>query len=228
MLATLPLTYGFIRWSKRMGMRAFETGGRVCWACGYASSGLADSGACPECGRAFTLADLKAKWRTTRLGPLVRDAEDMPVLTVGTPSDTEAGKGVKRPKSAMARTPRFMRRRMIVFFVGMCIIPAGVMGTTLGGTFGKTGTSLPVVIGGQLLLTGVFVGWFVASHRGLIRRLGQTHNRLCLECGYDVSTLPEHGACPECGEPFKHEELRNMWLDVNYARFTRNRRSDRE
>jgi predicted RNA-binding Zn-ribbon protein involved in translation (DUF1610 family) len=105
----------------------------------------------------------------------------------------------------------------VAFIVGMCIIPTGVMLTTLNGAFGKAGASLPVVIGAQFLFTGAFVAWFVGSQRALVLRLRAAQNRLCFSCGYDVSTLPSPSLCPECGEPFDHEDLRKRWLDVHYA-----------
>lgn len=42
--------------------RARLADGRRCWWCGYELEGLSDAGTCPECGRAFTIADLRARW----------------------------------------------------------------------------------------------------------------------------------------------------------------------
>lgn len=209
-LATLPITFGFVRWSRGVGRRAFECRGRMCWDCGYVLTGLANSGACPECGKAYSLEGLQAKWRTTRLGPLVSDDADMPVASGVVPPG-------ERPKSAMQRTPRFVRRRLIGFVVGMCLLPAAVMVTTFIGIFGKAGVWYPVLVCALVVVSSGSIGSFVWLNRGLVKRLRASGNRLCFSCGYDVSTLPEHGSCPECGEPFEHEELRTSWLDFNYA-----------
>lgn len=202
-LASLPVTFGFVKWSKAIGLRAFETGGRLCWSCGYVLTGLADEGACPECGNWYSLEDLKAKWRTTRLGPIVRDEGKKPPKAIGT--------------TASPGAPRFLRRRLVLFIIVMCFGPLLMVLTALGGLVNKVGPWLPWVIGFQTLLIAAFVTWFLGTHRLLMRRLRETHNRLCFSCGYDVSTLGECGRCPECGEAFEHEDLRRRWLDVHYA-----------
>lgn len=42
--------------------RAAELKFRVCWECGYHLRGLGDEGTCPECGKTYTLAELREKW----------------------------------------------------------------------------------------------------------------------------------------------------------------------
>jgi len=47
---------------RRNFTRAKDVGGRVCWNCGYVLAGLADDGTCPECGNAYAIKDLRARW----------------------------------------------------------------------------------------------------------------------------------------------------------------------
>lgn len=47
---------------QREHRRARMADGRRCWGCGYDLEGLSDAGTCPECGRAFTITDLRARW----------------------------------------------------------------------------------------------------------------------------------------------------------------------
>lgn len=43
------------------------------------------------------------------------------------------------------------------------------------------------------------------------RRVVGNWGRVCPECGYDLSRLPEEGVCPECGAPFTTELLAEIW-----------------
>lgn len=54
----------FAVWMSRHYRRALDADGRICWHCGYALAGLADQGACPECGNPYTLAQLRERWLT--------------------------------------------------------------------------------------------------------------------------------------------------------------------
>jgi len=62
-LLSLPIVFVFVIWSRRLHHRAIEQHGAICWECGYTLGGLGDEGCCPECGRAFNLADLRRRWK---------------------------------------------------------------------------------------------------------------------------------------------------------------------
>ncbi len=47
--------------------------------------------------------------------------------------------------------------------------------------------------------------------RRLRDRLNEHENSDCLECGYCLLGLPEEYTCPECGKPFRLDEVRAAW-----------------
>lgn len=53
---------------KREFQAASRVGGRRCWNCGYVLEGLGEAGTCPECGKAYDLPGLRARWGLDRDG----------------------------------------------------------------------------------------------------------------------------------------------------------------
>ena len=68
------------------------------------------------------------------------------------------------------------------------------------------------VIGGYFVLMVIFVLLARRWKRRVRRRLVGTGCRVCFGCGYDLSGLPDDGACPECGEAYLLWALRERWF----------------
>lgn len=58
-----------------------------------------------------------------------------------------------------------------------------------------------------------FAGFAVWSRQRIRTALdAYDHNFLvCPTCRYDLRHLAERGKCPECGEPYRYEELPDIW-----------------
>lgn len=70
---------------------------------------------------------------------------------------------------------------------------------------------LVITAGAMFLTTLVMSGSDYRALRMLRRRVAGSWGRVCPECGYDLSRLPEQGECPECGAPFTTESLAEVW-----------------
>ncbi|MCW5766658.1 MAG: hypothetical protein KIT68_11865 [Phycisphaeraceae bacterium] len=96
-------------------------------------------------------------------------------------------------------------------FVAGFIIPA-VWGVHLA-----MGRQMPVGLAYALLVL-VIAGLVFSLARGLIlrRRLARAcvaaGHLLCTRCFHPLAGLDSPGRCPECGEPYRHAELRETWL----------------
>ncbi len=62
----------------------------------------------------------------------------------------------------------------------------------------------PCIVGGACLLIRVRL-------IRIVRRVDRCGGLACTKCMYDLSSLPDHGACPECGEAYTHESVRVQW-----------------
>jgi hypothetical protein len=68
MLLSSVFTTACMRWLhvrqvKAMARRLIECRGRICTRCGYDLRGSATDGVCPECGQAYTMAEMHEAWR---------------------------------------------------------------------------------------------------------------------------------------------------------------------
>ncbi len=75
-----------------------------------------------------------------------------------------------------------------------------VLGKRLGLTGGGGYRLVPIALAlTPIVVLLPFWHWRV---RRLRRALFASRFRLCMHCGYDVSTLYHAGTCPECGQPY--------------------------
>lgn len=49
-------------------------------------------------------------------------------------------------------------------------------------------------------------------HRRRVALVQRTRFRACLRCEQELTGLPDEGMCPECGTPYKLDELRRGWI----------------
>lgn len=49
--------------------------------------------------------------------------------------------------------------------------------------------------------------------RQFARYILQHDGRVCYDCGYLLSGLPDEHTCPECGKPYTVQQLRHRWMD---------------
>lgn len=52
----------WVRWNRRVRDTVNQPHGELCLHCLYPIAGLGDSGRCPECGKAFELANVRRVW----------------------------------------------------------------------------------------------------------------------------------------------------------------------
>ncbi|QOJ00634.1 MAG: hypothetical protein HRU70_09080 [Phycisphaeraceae bacterium] len=45
------------------------------------------------------------------------------------------------------------------------------------------------------------------------KRIENAQWALCPTCGYDLRTLPQRGACPECGRTYSRDAVRRFWIN---------------
>ena len=66
-LSVIATLIYYALWRGRLRRRFRENDGKLCIYCGHSLVGLAETGRCPECGVAFSIADHRAAWIRTEL-----------------------------------------------------------------------------------------------------------------------------------------------------------------
>ncbi|HUT61414.1 MAG TPA: hypothetical protein VNA25_26505 [Phycisphaerae bacterium] len=69
-----------------------------------------------------------------------------------------------------------------------------------------------VTVIAQLLGFGSAALFFLVRRR-LRRRIRSADYEVCAHCAYPLCGLPEEHNCPECGTPFRKQELREIWRE---------------
>jgi hypothetical protein len=66
-----------------------------------------------------------------------------------------------------------------------------------------------------IILLNFYLLWQVTRLSGMQwaarERLRKTGYRVCHGCSYDLSSSPDAGVCPECGQEYTPEQLKEAW-----------------
>ncbi|MCH2133645.1 MAG: hypothetical protein MK116_07835 [Phycisphaerales bacterium] len=71
------------------------------------------------------------------------------------------------------------------------------------------------LLGLTIFATVVAVGVVVFQDHRMRQRARQCDFQLCLNCGQALTGLPGDGTCPECGEPYRHEDNQEAWVGIS-------------
>ena len=107
--------------------------------------------------------------------------------------------------------PPFMRHRLRVFGI---VAALGWLGFLIAMvTLSVRPSPWRLIFMGSALMAALLpYARFIARRRCRVRlRLIAARGRMCFRCGYDLCGLGDAGACPECGEAFVLEALRERW-----------------
>lgn len=68
-------------------------------------------------------------------------------------------------------------------------------------------------------LTPILVCWpmYVLGRRRINRQFKEAGGRLCTHCGYDLRSLGDSGACPECGHAFQADRDAEKWSNSGFS-----------
>jgi len=166
--------------------------GRACVACLYDLSGQADTGVCPECGRAF---DADVDHRTwARVLPFAGPAPMPPVAK---------------------RLMWWVGGTMLVTFAAVFILLWNITFDILM-AWGLRALLLVLL---AIMSPNLVVQIFVRLALNRIKRAVKAANgRACMACLYDLSGQADTGVCPECGRAFDADAYQRSW--ARYFRLT--------
>jgi hypothetical protein len=71
----------------------------------------------------------------------------------------------------------------------------------------------PVCIPASL---GYVVAYLLADRRAK-RLIDESDAMICPRCRYHLAGLDEQGTCPECGQPYGADDLRELWHRVYWS-----------
>jgi hypothetical protein len=120
----------------------------------------------------------------------------------------------KAGRSQRKTIPVRRREKQHVFTLFMLgfVMLAGVTGRMVQTVFrpsrGMVGLMAGLLL--VLLLSGLVVP--IMLTRRLRARLAESDWRRCLHCFFDLRGLPAHGMCPECGEAYEIDKVREEWM----------------
>lgn len=110
-----------------------------------------------------------------------------------------------------AKTPPFLRRRLVQFIVGMIVVSAAMpvsLWLLRGRLPAQAYIAVPLIPG---IGCGAIGGFYAASMRRQFKRAHDAGGRMCWNCGYALAGLADDGRCPECGRDYRLRELRENW-----------------
>lgn len=118
-----------------------------------------------------------------------------------------------------------MRWGLVIFGAGLCgavfwiVTVARSDLRSVAATFGEFAAFWVLVVFLGIAYTGIRV--WSRGRRALLRQAAACEGRMCLRCHYPLTSLPEAGTCPECGEGYKAEDLVRTWRRVDAAGWMR-------
>jgi hypothetical protein len=116
--------------------------------------------------------------------------------------------------NTLGKTPPVMRRGLQWFLAGSAVLVVLAIGVEvardlMGIRKTRWITLATMAIGWTPFLVLLPIWrWRTLSLRRLVTSTGF---RVCIHCGYDLSSLPESGTCPECGKQYEIEAVREVW-----------------
>ncbi len=213
MVLTVAANFGYMAYVLRRNLVRLEgcNWRRCCW-CEYDTTPIGESGMCPECGREFSSALLKADFQDLmdQLGWwLPKRWRTIPGSSSGGPaSDVTSHEPLRGPKKgAKDYIDRTKRASAPIGILGMI---AGFAGAgMLARLFHVKPASFFlgfVFAMGFALLTSVLSQMPYLLYRR--RRLARRNWTICPWCERDTRDIGTEGTCPECGGEFSAPDLK--------------------
>lgn len=118
-----------------------------------------------------------------------------------------------KPRSAPTKraTPPYLKRRawwFVALTLGVAVVQIALVFAAA-----RTGSARNIILGATIpsLATLGVSAWFVIAWRRDGQRARASDDLLCWQCGYQLRGLTASGLCPECGNAFDHEKLKELW-----------------
>ncbi len=125
----------------------------------------------------------------------------------------------KNIRGQVVLKPFWRRRRLAVAWIATAGL--GVIGAIFLFGLEPSSPRFSDAIGLVLcVITFVFVFLHIVlddkARRKFVARVADDEYRVCPQCGYLLSGLPDQGKCPECGRGYSIEELERIWRPWRY------------
>lgn len=212
-LLHVAATFGLMAYSLRRNLRRLEACNwrRCCW-CEYDTTPIGESGTCPECGREFSVALLRADYQ----GLLDQFAWFLPErwrAASGSESVGQVGASAEHaPLRGPSRDTKDYVDRSIRTSIGIGIIGSivgffgsGVIARLLDLKVGPSTFAVLGVLGCTMLVGVVFQMPYLLYRRN---RLARRDWNICPWCERDTRDIGTHGICPSCGGEFSAADLK--------------------
>ena len=120
-----------------------------------------------------------------------------------------------RPADKLRDSPTALtrHRRWLAVAVATFLFVMGIGAPAALLTLGARAMILVATLGVLMMAASIAlaaVGW-----KRDVQRIRNLRGRACPQCLYDLSHLPDAGACPECGTPYDMDRVLAQWLRVD-------------